>query len=158
MAFFHGNGLYRSIVRAVKPEPELLSHDPDGIPFDRPAGLFQSKGIILPILLEFRRMLSWSGLRFAPVKEGLVASVEPLHDILHSLGAEILPLRILSAAESGDKNLQPIGRNIFAVDTVISLLQGKTVIPNLTGKLNFIVQVFCFLCPIQLILIGTSYR
>ena len=82
----------------MTPEPELLFHDPDGIPVDRLAGLFQSKGIILPVFLEFWRMFTRPGLRFAPVKECLIASGKPFHDILHSLGAEILPFSIFSAA------------------------------------------------------------
>ena len=154
---FHGNCLYSATVWTMKPKPELLSHNPNGISVNRPAGLFQSKRIILPVLLVFRWLLTGPGLCLTPVKECLIASIEPFNDILHSLGTEILPLRVLITAEPCDKNLHPVGRNVFSIDTVIPFLQCKTVIPNLTGNFNFGVKVFSFLCPIQLILIGTSY-
>ena len=102
-------------------------------------------------------MLAGPSLCLTPVKECLIASIEPFNDILHGLGTEILPFRILITAEPCDKNLHPVGRNVFSIDTVIPFLQCKTVIPNLTRKFNFAVKVFSFLCPIQLILIGTSY-
>ena len=145
---FHGNGLYSATVWTMKPEPVLLSHDPNGISIDRPAGLFHSKRIILPVLLELRWVLAGASLCLTPVKECLIASIEPFNDILHGLGTEILPFSIFMPSELCDKNLKPVGRNILAIDTIIPFLQGKAVIPNLTGKFNFGVQVFSFLCPI----------
>ena len=116
--------------------------DCDDVILDSPTSLFQGKRPVFPALSEFGRGFLGSASVFAPVKEGLVAPVETFNDILRGLRSKLIPVLVSREPfQLRQMRLHTISGNVFPIDSIVSLLQCKEMIPDLTCDFYHVVEM-----------------
>ena len=120
----------------------IFPRDCDDVILDSPTSLFQGKRPVFPALSEFGRGFLGSASVFAPVKEGLVAPVETFNDILRGLRSKLIPILVYrQPLQLCQMRLHTISGNVFPIDSIVSLLQCKEMIPDLTCDFYHVVEM-----------------
>src|SRR5208337_449637 len=138
-------GLYLSLDLAGFNETVLLLADDDGIVSDDIPGLLQGEALVLHPLPEGRRPNLSRALLSLPTlqacKKQLVALFNALHHILHCLGAKLLPVEVAwHLLQQGDTLHQPVLVQVFSKPAMVPLMHGNTMVPDLCGNINLVMQ------------------
>ena len=71
--------------------------------------------------------------------------------LLHGLTAQLIPLRETASFQLGNMLLQPVGRQMLAIQLVIAPVDGNAVVPDGGSRVDGFIQVAVPLAVVQLI-------
>ena len=91
------------------------------------------------------------------LEERFVGTINPFNNILHGLTAQLIPLRETASFQLGNMLLQPVGRQMLAIQLVIAPVDGNAVVPDGGSRVDGFIQVAVPLAVVQLIPIGFNH-